>query len=83
MGEIADMMLEGELCEGCGVYIGRGAQGYPGYCSRACAQDRGAAPPKQHRIKIRCLKCGKSFSSQYALSAHSTAKHPEGAQDEL
>lgn len=40
MGEIADMMLDGTLCEGCGTYIGEGS-GFPGYCSTQCAKDRG------------------------------------------
>lgn len=46
MGEIADMMLDGTLCEGCGEYIGSDA-GFPQYCSRACAAGRGMAyaPP--------------------------------------
>jgi len=40
MGEIADMMLEGVLCEGCGVYIGEG-EGFPGLCG-GCADERRA-----------------------------------------
>lgn len=40
MGEIADMMLDGTLCECCGGYIG-GGSGFPGYCSEQCARDRG------------------------------------------
>ena len=41
MGEIADMMLDGTLCECCGCYIGSDA-GFPQYCSDECAADRGA-----------------------------------------
>ncbi len=41
MGEIADMMLDGTLCEGCGEFIGEG-DGFPQYCSSSCASDRGA-----------------------------------------
>lgn len=41
MGEIAEMMLDGTLCESCGCYIGQGG-GFPGYCSAQCAKDRGA-----------------------------------------
>lgn len=41
MGEIADAMLDGTLCEGCGAYIGD-ETGFPGYCSPQCAADRGA-----------------------------------------
>ena len=45
MGEIAEMMLDGTLCECCGVVlIGPDEEpaGYPQYCSRECAEDRGA-----------------------------------------
>jgi hypothetical protein len=42
MGEIAEAMLDGTLCEGCGTYLGGVAQGFPGYCSDQCARDRGA-----------------------------------------
>lgn len=31
MGDIADMMLDGTLCEGCGMYIGSD-NGFPTYC---------------------------------------------------
>lgn len=41
MGEIADAMLDGTLCEGCGAYLGDDT-GFPGYCSDQCAKDRGA-----------------------------------------
>lgn len=37
MGEIADMMLEGILCEMCGVYLGRG-DGFPKLC-RDCVEE--------------------------------------------
>lgn len=36
MGEIADMMLDGTLCECCGDYIGRDSK-YPMRCS-ACGK---------------------------------------------
>lgn len=41
MGEIADAMLEGDLCEMCGIPL-EGGFGIPGYCSKECARDRGA-----------------------------------------
>lgn len=42
MGEMAEMMLDGTLCEGCGSYIDdHGGEGIPRYCSKQCAQDRG------------------------------------------
>lgn len=50
MGDVADMMLDGTLCEGCGDFIGDG-DGYPQYCSPQCAEDRGASElqVKYHR----------------------------------
>ncbi len=39
MGEIADMMLEGDLCAGCGVYMEGDGDGFPRYCSDECDPD--------------------------------------------
>lgn len=36
MGDVSDMIMEGILCEGCGVYIGEG-NGYPQKCG-SCAK---------------------------------------------
>ena len=48
MGEIAEMMLDGTMCEACGVFIDEGeADGYPRYCSDECAQSRGMTKSKQ------------------------------------
>lgn len=44
MGEIAEMMLDGTLCAQCGIPIvgpGEEPAGYPGYCSRQCAEAGG------------------------------------------
>lgn len=38
MGEIAEMMLDGSLCEGCGEFMGEACD-FPRLCHR-CAQDR-------------------------------------------
>jgi hypothetical protein len=37
MGEIADMMLDGTICEQCGEFIGEPV-GYPRLCS-SCAEE--------------------------------------------
>ena len=34
MGEIAEMMLDGTMCECCGEYIHGPASGFPSYCSK-------------------------------------------------
>lgn len=42
MGEIADQMLNGDMCEMCGVYLENDLDiGIPMYCSEECARDRG------------------------------------------
>jgi hypothetical protein len=52
MGEIADDMLGGVMCEGCGEYLNCAINedddacedmGIPMYCSEACATSRGAS----------------------------------------
>jgi len=42
MGDIADMMLDGTLCEGCGEFLDGESFGVPRYC-RGCSRDRGAS----------------------------------------
>ena len=48
MGEAAEMLLDGTLCEACGEIVfddegePRRAIGMPDYCSPGCAKDRGA-----------------------------------------
>ncbi len=88
MGEIAEMMLDGTLCECCGEYMGDG-DGYPGYCSAECAGDRGleyGAPvqrqtppptPKQ-KAETLCQRCGKMLCGQRALQQHIKDKHGIG-----
>lgn len=41
MGEIADMMIGGDLCEMCGMALDGEGYGIPRYCSNECAKDRG------------------------------------------
>lgn len=46
MGEIAEAMLEGSLCEICGVYLGEG-DGYPQRCG-ACEPE---SEPKEEGLE--------------------------------
>jgi hypothetical protein len=42
MGEIAEMMINGLMCEGCGEFMDDMEEpGYVRYCSEQCAKDRG------------------------------------------
>ena len=88
MGEIADMMLDGTLCEGCGEYLGEG-DGFPNYCSDECARDRGMTlingtpvplhPPatKQRGQRPKCPTCGKKCKSADGVKQHMRDKHGE------
>lgn len=67
MGDIAEMMLDGTLCEGCGVYLGGVAQGIPRRCydCRPTKDERKAANIARHEAqqarakKAPCPTCGK------------------------
>ena len=46
MGEIAESMISGESCEGCGEFLDCEiceGTGIPAYCSAECARNRGAS----------------------------------------
>lgn len=66
MGEVAEMMLDGTLCQSCGVYVGTPC-GYP----RDCADCRRT----QTSSKRRCKHCGKALHSEQAMRDHVRAKH--------
>lgn len=82
MGEIADMMLDGTLCAGCGVYLeGDTIEGIPNYCEDC--QDEGfndeAIAQREARKpeKIKCSQRNKRCGGQQGLNAHIKSKHPE------
>lgn len=51
MGEIADMMLEGSMCQQCGEYLGTG-DGYPTLCT-ACSEKELPKPSTSKKKKKR------------------------------
>ena len=51
MGEIADMMLDGDMCEGCGEYLG-GGDGFPRRCY-SCEPVADRLPPATRRKTCR------------------------------
>lgn len=74
MGDIADMMLDGEICEGCGDFLG-GSIGYPRRCASCSGEDDNedtqAAPPAK---KVSCPKC-KRRVKEIGLPQHMKDKH--------
>ena len=75
MGDIADMMLDGTLCEGCGVYLPGNSQGIPRKC-HDCKKSERLQPQRDglsHGM-IRCKKCGKVVK-EAGLYNHMKDKH--------
>jgi len=64
MGDIADMMLDGTLCEGCGVYLDGDGEGFPRRCGDCLRHDkqekRERVPTKaQAAPKTNCPTCNR------------------------
>lgn len=86
MGEIADMMLDGTLCEACGGFIDfEDGHGFPRYCSKQCARDRGAdlltmTRKERHAAtrppRVNCPTCRKRVKAA-GLADHIRDMHPE------
>lgn len=70
MGEIAEMMLEGVLCEGCGEYMGDG-DGFPTRCA-ACRRDEKSTVTLP--TKAECPICKKRVKA-IGLDDHIRAVH--------
>lgn len=80
MGEVADMMLEGILCAGCGAFLDITSKppGYPVYCSDECARNCGVARDTRDRTPKRtmpCPECERKFASTRAMLQHIAVKH--------
>ncbi len=69
MGDIADAMIDGTLCEQCGSFIGAG-EGFP----RNCGCDTSAAAYSEG-AKTACPFCEKRVKI-VGLDQHIDAKHP-------
>lgn len=76
MGDVADMMLDGSLCEGCGVFMGDDA-GYPRRCP-GCLDDIERTQPIVK--KVSCSICGRHVKPA-GLNDHMRDKHSTSAKD--
>jgi hypothetical protein len=77
MGDVADMMLDGTLCEGCGQYIGDSV-GYPLRCSTCQIDD---ANVKQN--KSVCPVCHKLLKNAQAALNHVQDVHSHKAKTNI
>lgn len=85
MGEIADMMLDGTMCQLCGVWLNEGedGDGYPQYCA-GCQPDEDddvvygradkARPPEP---RYACPVCDRKLKSYEGYLDHYRTKHGE------
>ena len=92
MGEIADMMLEGQMCQGCGEILGQG-DGYPVFC-KGCQQEMGIdqygdkktttkdGGPINRPNKVNCPECNK-LVKKAGLAVHRKDVHGITAQGEI
>jgi len=71
MGEIAEMMLAGVLCEQCGEFIGDEV-GYPRNCGCDPSMYREQAPARK---PFPCSYCKKRFSTVLGRTMHIRDKH--------
>ena len=82
MGEIADMMLDGTLCEGCGEYIGS-SPGFPRLCSGCQRASRSVGTPyfpaPRNPAKVACEACGRHVKAA-GLVDHMRDKHGQGKE---
>lgn len=72
MGDIADMMLDGDLCQGCGEFMdGEGYAQFCKGCQKEMGIDRYGEPLSK---KIPCPICGKKVK-QTGLAMHKRDVH--------
>lgn len=70
MGEIADMMINGSMCQYCGECF----DDEPGY-PRSCESCGEKEEPEQVVERLECPACGKHVKGERALCQHIAAKH--------
>ena len=86
-GEIAEMMLDGTMCQGCGEFMHGGGDGpgFPGYCA-GCRREDNRAPrfrkqPKNlahHKVHVgphQCDLCDRGYASEHSLAQHRHDSH--------
>jgi hypothetical protein len=75
MGDIADMILDGDMCQGCGKILS--GLGYPTFC-RSCQQEENinaqGEKKAQKSEKINCPICNKRVKKA-GLAMHTIAVH--------
>ncbi|MDR3100789.1 MAG: hypothetical protein LBV73_27465 [Paraburkholderia sp.] len=81
MGEYAELMLEGVLCEGCGMFIDDDAPGHPRHCDDCATDVTVAAVGAPLSRKVQCCHCARLIV-RTGLKDHMDSKHPGVPHDE-
>lgn len=76
MGEIAEMMLDGTLCQVCGEFMGDDC-GYPRTCDGCAPRSRPTIRPLMPPAKTKCPTCGKKVKLA-GLADHTRDVHGKG-----
>lgn len=76
MGEIADMMLDGTMCQVCGVWMddGNDGPGFPQTCSCCRSYDRRERVREKGQVKVPCPTCGRKVKA-VGLKDHQRDAH--------
>ena len=79
MGEIADMMIDGTMCQVCGVFLNEEGPGYPVTCDGCGGDVMDTAPantPKDPKT-VACPDpfCERKFRNRSAAAQHWVDKH--------
>lgn len=83
MGEVAEMMLDGTLCQGCGGFLNEEAPGYPCYCidcraeAKQATKDDNAHAHRESQAaqkKVPCPTCGRRVKA-VGLADHVRDSH--------
>ena len=78
MGEMADLMINGDLCGICGVYMEGEGEGFPRYCSGCEEPDSSSMPHYTNatpcKTKAQCPEC-KKWVKSIGLPQHIKDKH--------
>ena len=80
MGDIADQIIEGEICQICCCPDDGGARGYPYTCAECGGDDMQQTVNPQHHAtrgkskKVKCPHCDKMVA-EVGLQQHKVAKH--------
>ena len=78
MGDIADMMLDGTMCQWCGEWLhdGEDGPGYPGLCASCAREERRTRNEQTQHVpeKVKCPTCGKRVKA-VGLADHQRDAH--------